>query len=135
MQSWYFKTEPRQKICQLHLVQKLLAQDKQQLLENLVYLTLSEAELRSKQQFIDAVKIESQELGDKAMTLLQAERQAGEQAGIQKGRQEGIQQGAQHEKYENAKNMLRDNESVEKICRFTGVDTDTITKLKLEIRH
>ena len=50
------------------------------------------------------------------------------------GMQQGMQQGMQHEKYEIAKNMLRDNEPLEKVCRFTGLDLEIVAKLEQEIK-
>ena len=43
------------------------------------------------------------------------------------------QRGAQQRDLEIAKNMLRDHEPVEKVCRFTGLDQKIVINLNKDI--
>ena len=52
-----------------------------------------------------------------------------EKKGIRKGIQQGIEQGAQQEKIDIAKNMLKDNVSLEMIEKYTGLSLEDIKKL------
>jgi predicted transposase/invertase (TIGR01784 family) len=109
-------------MCKRHLISTLLAQDKRHLLENLIYFTMKEAELSSKEAFAKAITEESSELGAKTMTLLETE--------YRNGMQKGIEQNS----LEIAKNMLRDDEPIEKVCRFTGLDQKIVIKLDKNIK-
>ena len=53
------------------------------------------------------------------------ERQGIEEAGFDKG----LAQGSKNEKYEIAKKMKEDNESIEKIIKYTGLTKEEIEKL------
>lgn len=49
------------------------------------------------------------------------------------GREEGIVTGMETNKLDNARNMLVDNVSVERIARYTGLPLETVRKLKAEL--
>ena len=49
------------------------------------------------------------------------------------GREEGIVTGMETNKLDNARNMLADNVSVERIARYTGLPLETVRKLKAEL--
>ena len=53
------------------------------------------------------------------------ERQGIEEAGFDKG----LAQGSKNEKYEIAKKMKEDNESIDKIIKYTGLTKEEIEKL------
>ena len=61
----------------------------------------------------------------------------GEQRGISIGEQRGISigevQGIEKANLDNARNMLADNVSVERIARYTGLPLETVRKLKAEL--
>ena len=52
---------------------------------------------------------------------------------VEEGRQEGRIEGRQEERIEVAKDMLKDNEPMEKIIRYLRLDESTIIKLKTEL--
>ncbi len=43
--------------------------------------------------------------------------------------QEGIEQGAEQKARKVARMMLQDNEPIDKICRYTGLSSDTVREL------
>ena len=49
------------------------------------------------------------------------------------GREEGIVTGMETNKLDNARNMLVDNVSVERLARYTGLPLETVRKLKAEL--
>ena len=49
------------------------------------------------------------------------------------GREEGIVTGMETNKLDNARNMLVDNVSVERVARYTGLPLETVRKLKAEL--
>ena len=49
------------------------------------------------------------------------------------GREEGIAIGMEKANRDNARNMLADNVSVERIARYTGLPLETVRKLKAEL--
>ena len=99
------------------------------MLENLIYFTLKEAELtkQQKQAFIAAVKKESGQLGEKAMTLLQAERQEGIEQGMQKGMEQ--------EKAVIARNLLSKSIDDQIIIESTGLSKSQLSALKKSQDH
>jgi len=54
---------------------------------------------------------------------------------IEEGIQEGMQQGRQEREVEIAKNMLKDNEPIEKIVRYVRLDESTIIRLKTNLNN
>ncbi|MGP1459762.1 MAG: Rpn family recombination-promoting nuclease/putative transposase [Treponema sp.] len=60
-------------------------------------------------------------------------REEGMRTGIAIGEQRGIQEGIETNKLDNARNMLADNISLERIARYTGLPLDTVRKLKEEL--
>ncbi|MDR2900543.1 MAG: Rpn family recombination-promoting nuclease/putative transposase [Treponema sp.] len=57
-------------------------------------------------------------------------REKGLEEGRQEGRQKGRQEGAQMEKFEIAKNLLREGDSIEKISRMTGLTQKEVENLR-----
>ena len=53
----------------------------------------------------------------------------GRQEGIEKGRQEGIEKGKKDEQIAIAREMKKENMSLELISRFTGLSVEEIEKL------
>ncbi len=49
------------------------------------------------------------------------------------GREEGIAIGMEKANRDNARNMLADNVSVERIARYTGLPLETVRKLKAQL--
>ena len=64
-------------------------------------------------------------------------RRMGREEGIAIGEQRGISigevQGIEKANLDNARNMLADNVSVERIARYTGLPLETVRKLKAEL--
>jgi predicted transposase/invertase (TIGR01784 family) len=56
----------------------------------------------------------------------------GREEGIEKGREEGIEKGRENEKLEIAKTALAKGVFIELIHDITGLDMDTLKKLKTE---
>ena len=50
--------------------------------------------------------------------------------GIREGIEQGIEQGIKQQKIEIAKNMIKDNISIETISKYTNLTTQEIDKLK-----
>lgn len=63
------------------------------------------------------------------MTLLERDREKIEE-GRKEGRKEGIEEGKIEERLEIAKEMLRDNESIEKIMKYSKLTKEEILELK-----
>lgn len=57
----------------------------------------------------------------------------GERRGISIGEQRGMLTGIEKANLDNARNMLVDNVSVERIARYTGLPLETVRKLKAEL--
>ena len=57
----------------------------------------------------------------------------GHKKGLEQGIQQGFTDGANHEKREIAKNLLKENVSLDLISKSTGLSYDEIEKLKTEI--
>ena len=57
----------------------------------------------------------------------------GIEEGFEKGIEEGIEKGKQEREIELAKDMLKDNEPIEKIIRYLRFDESTIIRLKTEL--
>ena len=53
----------------------------------------------------------------------------GIEQGISQGISQGIEQGTRQRNIEIAKNMIKDNESIEKISRYTGLTQNELNKL------
>lgn len=51
----------------------------------------------------------------------------------EKGREQGKAEGANNSKIEIAKNMLKDNEPIEKIIKYTGLSEKKIIKIQKEL--
>ena len=64
-------------------------------------------------------------------------RRMGREEGIaireQRGISIGEMQGIETNKIDNARNMLADNVSVERIARYTGLPLETVSKLKAQL--
>ena len=57
----------------------------------------------------------------------------GHKKGLEQGLEQGFTDGANHEKREIAKNLLKENVSLDLISKSTGLSHDEIEKLKTEI--
>lgn len=57
----------------------------------------------------------------------------GREEGIAIGEQRGMVTGMEKANLDNARNMLADNVSVERIARYTGLPLETVRKLKAEL--
>ena len=57
----------------------------------------------------------------------------GERRGISIGEQRGMLTGIEKANLDNARNMLVDNVSIERIARYTGLPLETVRKLKAEL--
>ncbi len=60
-------------------------------------------------------------------------RRMGREEGIAIGEQRGMVTGMEKANLDNARNMLADNVSVERIARYTGLPLETVRKLKAEL--
>lgn len=50
------------------------------------------------------------------------------------GLEQGREQGQEYTAIENATKMLEDNVDITKICKWTGLSTETVEKLKAEMK-
>jgi hypothetical protein len=55
---------------------------------------------------------------------------AGKKEGIKEGKKEGIKEGKREEQIKIAKEMIKENENIEKIIKYTGLTKEEIEKLK-----
>ena len=88
------------------------------------YATIEGAAIQGRQEGLEEGRKKGLQQG------MQQGMQQGIQQGMQQGMQQGIQQGMQQEKLETAKLMLEDNETIEKIMRYTGLSAEAINSLQ-----
>ncbi|MEM9243568.1 MAG: Rpn family recombination-promoting nuclease/putative transposase [Pseudomonadota bacterium] len=95
---------------------------------DMVYYTINAAEVSDPERFKKVFE-QQQDIGERVMTIFQQFEHQKEQA-MQQGMQQGIQQGKINHAYEMARRMLTDNESFEKIARYTGLSIEEIKTLR-----
>ena len=67
------------------------------------------------------------------MTYLERREENAQQQGMQQGIQQGMQQGAMLKAQETARNLLSFGDSTAKVAKVTGLDLDTVLKLKNDV--
>ena len=85
-------------------------------------------DLSTDPKFIGYYDIEEAHEQDIEDAIATGTRQGIEQ-GISQGISQGIEQGTRQRNIEIAKNMIKDNESIEKISRYTGLTQNELNKL------
>ena len=59
---------------------------------------------------------------------------SGKQEGYELGVQDGVEQGIEQGKFDAARNMLAENDSVEKVVRCTGLPLETVRELAEQLQ-
>ena len=96
---------------------------------------LKENELENLEEALNMRNILAEYIEEGIQEGMQEGIQQGIKQGMQQGRQEGMQQGRQEREVEIAKNMLKDNEPIEKIVRYVRLDESTIIRLKTNLNN
>ena len=113
------------KLVKHHHLQILEAKGKRHVIEVLLYFTLKEAKLSSTEskQLSQLLESESDQLGEKAMGLLQHKYN------------EGIEKGAQQEKLNIAKSFLQDGIDERIVAHNTNLSLAKIKQIKKNLIH